>query len=162
MEIERQRILNKIKENFKNISQTKILICSFLFSSFVSYKYLKNRSLYSEYHGHFNSPQNMLNKRLTKFHLQDALFRFTFTFILMFGSFYSLKYYLNDYYYNSNKDQTKNTLNVDYTQDNEYIVKKGNKKLLEFYDRNEIENSARFSNEEELKRRDNINKYKSK
>jgi len=57
-------------------SNRNTILFSLLFSSFLTYKYLKNTILYRENNGHFNSPQNLLNRKLTKNYLIEGGFRF--------------------------------------------------------------------------------------
>lgn len=88
MEVKHRRDLkDKIKEKFKNISNTKIYLISFFLTTAMTYRYAANRFLYREHHGHFNSPQNMLNKRVFQHHLQEVFLRLGFGFVGISGLF---------------------------------------------------------------------------
>ena len=77
--------LEKLRLKLTNLSNRTIFIFSALTSGYMSYKYLKNKEVYTEYNGHFNSPNNLLNKRMTLFHLQEAVMRFSLGIVFIGG-----------------------------------------------------------------------------
>ena len=74
----KKNILSKFVEKFKNFSNAKIYLISICLTSAMTYKYGANRFLYMEHNGHFNSPQNMLNRKVFHHHLQEIFLRFGF------------------------------------------------------------------------------------
>src|SRR5688572_12643204 len=80
-----------IVEFLKNISVFKKLVISTLIPAYLTYRFLAKRYLYSEHHGHFNSPNRILNRKLTEFHLQDAFVRFGFGFLILYGALTFIK-----------------------------------------------------------------------
>lgn len=80
MEDKNTKFLCKLKEKLKNISNKNIYLISLLLSGAMTYKYGVNRFLYMEHHGHFNSPQNMLNRKVFQHHMQEIFLRFGFGF----------------------------------------------------------------------------------
>jgi len=66
------------KQFFKQeyISNKNLLIFSISLSSLFTYNYLNKKIIYRENNGHFNSPQTLLNKKLTKNYLFEGGFRF--------------------------------------------------------------------------------------
>lgn len=53
-----------------------LLIFSVILPGLFTYRYMMKTTLLREYNGHFNSPQNLLNRKLTKNYLFEATFRF--------------------------------------------------------------------------------------
>ena len=78
MESEGKTFFSFMKEKLKNISNFKIYTISIALTGYMTYKYGKNRFIYSEHHGHFNSPQNMLNRRVFYHHFSEVILRFGF------------------------------------------------------------------------------------
>lgn len=77
--------LDRILTKFSNISTRTFFIFSCITSGYMSYKYLKNKEIYSEFNGHFNSPNNLHNRRLTLFYLQEAFMRFSLGTVFICG-----------------------------------------------------------------------------
>lgn len=74
-------------------SNRNTIFVSIFFSSFLTYKYLKNTILYRENNGHFNSPQNLLNRKLTKNYLIEGGFRFILNSLGLFLCLNLFKFY---------------------------------------------------------------------
>jgi hypothetical protein len=130
------------KEKFSNYLKERtdfsIYLTSTVFSGYFAYRYLKNKFVMKEYHGHFNSPQNLLNKKLTTHYLKDALARFGLGFVVLTLSQMGIKYYLDGY--------IQDVAIVTIEEDEEY------KNI--FIEKNDIQ--------EAIKRRENVNKYLNK
>lgn len=76
-----------IKEKYINLSYISLFSISAFITFIIQFRYFKKNYLYSEYNGHFNSPQNMFNKIQTIHHLKDAGMRgllvFTFSYFML-------------------------------------------------------------------------------
>ena len=91
-------VVTYISHRLANLSNKTILFFSICTSGFMSYKYLKNKEVYEEFNGHYNSPRNLLNQRMKYFHLQEAIVRFGFGLVFIGGgSFILFKKLLKDY-----------------------------------------------------------------
>jgi len=84
-------ILLYFKDKFSNVKNSQIYFFSSTVSAFLCYRYLKNKELYSEHHGHFNSPRNIMNKFMINFYFQEVIFRFAFGIIFIGGGIVLLK-----------------------------------------------------------------------
>jgi hypothetical protein len=124
---------------FKNQSDIKIAIVSFMISGYFAYKYLKGKHVMMEYNGHFNSPQSLMNRKLSGHYLKDAAARFCLGLLILSASQVGLKYYLDGYQVGGNE-------NIDDDLEEEYI-----NTSIESEDINES-----------IKRRENVNKYLKK
>jgi hypothetical protein len=104
---ENNLFLDKILSKISNFSLRTIAVFSTFTSGYMSYKYLKNKEIYSEFNGHFNSPNNLHNRRLTFFYLQEALVRFSLGTAFILGiSLLVSKVVLKNY---TKQDQRNNT-----------------------------------------------------
>jgi hypothetical protein len=104
------------KNKLKNMSDFKIYTASFFMSGFMAYRYGKNRFMYMEHNGHFNSAQNMLNKNLLNFHLQEVFVRFTIGSIICIGVLIATRSYLGGT--QSVKEESVKSINVEeYSKD---------------------------------------------
>jgi hypothetical protein len=100
---------NSKKKLFKKLfTNNKINIFSFSASSYLSYRYLKNKFLFSEHHGHFNSPRNILNKNLISFHLMEACVRLVFGFCAIKLGLHLVR---NSYFTQETEDNIENINN---------------------------------------------------
>ena len=89
--------MTRVAYTLSNLSSKTLFFFSFVSSGFLSYKYLKNKEVYTEFNGHFNSPRNLLNQRMKYFHLQEALARFGLGAIFISGvTFFVCKKVLKD------------------------------------------------------------------
>jgi hypothetical protein len=134
--MEEKENMNRI---FKNIPQIGIYTISFIIGSMTSIKFLKRKFLNKEFHGHFNSPQNMLNKSLSRHYIQDAIVRGTITFFTITIFLSGYKYKLGGY-----ENHVSETLIE--TEEDEFKTK--------IYNDNYINDS--------IKHRENVNKYLKK
>jgi hypothetical protein len=112
-----EHIWIKFADRLTNLSNKTILFFSILSSGYMSYKYLKNKEVYEEFNGHYNSPRNLLNQRMKYFHLQEAMVRFGMGVLFIGGgSFILFKKVLREYLNKENeknkKDDEKNYLNA--------------------------------------------------
>jgi hypothetical protein len=134
---------NKVRGYFRDQSDIRIYATSVVISGWCAYRYLSNKYVMMEYHGHFNSPQNMLNKRLTSHYLKDAAARFFIGFGLLTALQMGTKYYLGGYDSEANLVDKMESPHDDVEEYTNQAIKEG--------DINEA-----------LKRRENVNKYLKK
>ena len=129
-----------MKSMFKKISQTGIYTMSFIIGSMTSIKFLNRKYLNKEFHGHFNSPQNMLNKSLSRHYIQDAIVRGSITFFIMTILLSAYKYKLGGY-----ENHISETL-IETEEDDEFKTKIYNDKYIH----------------DSIKHRENVNNYLKK
>lgn len=157
------------KEDY--FSNRNVIGFSIVFSGLFTYKYLKNRIIYRENNGHFNSPQNLLNRKLTKNYWIEGTFRFTMGTVALYMGLNLFKiYYLklevpllfndpeNEKQYNTKKDIDDILLikeQID-SSDKDMIVKVGNESLESI---NDSLGKKLYGMNETLNFRNNINKY---
>lgn len=111
-------VVTYISHRLTNLSNKTILFFSICTSGFMSYKYLKNKEVYEEFNGHYNSPRNLLNQRMKYFHLQEAIVRFGFGLVFIGGgSFILFKKLLKDYLYIKG-DKTDNHNKIEFLNKN--------------------------------------------
>ena len=133
----------RMKNFIKTQSDTSIYCISFSISLYLAYNYLKKKHVMKEYHGHFNSPQNMLNRKLTTHYLKDAGARLILAFTILSLSQMGCKFYLGGY--EINKNIIINISQYD-LEDEEYFNPGINEKDIT----------------DALKHRENVNKYLKK
>jgi len=158
MEAKHSKDLNeKIKEKLKNISNTKIYLISFFLTSTMTYKYATNRFLYREHHGHFNSPQNLLNRRVFHHHVQEVFLRLGLGYIGISGLLFICRGILRgpDYESEDNNDISKTKTK---SNDIPNFVKNEN---FEFENalETELKSEKNFSVDEILKNKKVVNDY---
>src|SRR5689334_14336159 len=90
-------LFERTKQFLKSQSEISICLISLSISGYLAYRYLNKKHLMMEYHGHFNSPQNMINKRLTVHYVKDAAARFGLGFIFFAFLQLAIKYKLNGF-----------------------------------------------------------------
>ncbi len=161
MEVKNSKDLKaKIKEKIKTLSNTKIYVISFFLTSAMTYKYATNRFLYREHHGHFNSPQNMLNKRVFQHHVQEIVLRMGFGIVGISGILLIVRGILRgpdfDVEVKTEKEQKLNIDNV--------VINSGNKnKLKEFEFENvldrEFQSDKNFNMDDVLKNKKVVDEY---
>lgn len=83
---------------YVNLSNYTFGAISIVSSFYMTYKYLANKDVYTEYNGHFNSPKNQLNKKMTIFYLQDSVIRIGLGMIFVGGGLILTKILLMKYY----------------------------------------------------------------
>lgn len=88
---------NKFRLWFKDVSQSKIYFFSILVGGVSAVRFLNRKYISREFHGHFNSPQNLLNRNLTKHYVQDSLVRFAMISLLYTVTLSTIKYNLGGY-----------------------------------------------------------------
>ncbi len=88
--------MDNFKNYVKNLSNTSIHFFAIVSSTLVGYRYMSNTYLYSEFRGHFNSPQNLQNMKMRRFHYRDTLVSIIFTYSFVYMSFKLAKNYLNE------------------------------------------------------------------
>jgi hypothetical protein len=141
---------NKSINFMKTQSGMSICFISFGVSGYLAYSYLKRKHIMMEYHGHFNSPQNMLNQRLTSHYVKDAAARFGLSFLFFTFLQIAVKFKLMGLTFEEGFKQM--------TQMNE--AKSLNEDLEE---EDYINNEYRGSDiNQAIKRRENVNKYLSR
>lgn len=150
-----------LKETFKNLSQNKIYGISLLLSTLFSYKYLKNKHLYSEFNGHFNSPQNKLNKVLFTFYLKEGVIRFSFGFIFFMLSLTYVKSKLGGYEEELKKIYKTTDLVVVKQEKQKDTIDGSEIDVGETEYHDPISKDADYI-QESLKRKNNVQKYLSK
>jgi len=134
MESDGKIFFSLTKEKFKNISNFKIYTISFALTGYMTYKYGKNRFIYSEHHGHFNSPQNMLNRRVFYHHLSEVILRFGFGVVSISFVLFLLRTYLGGRSYGNKHEEIKIDSQVHNLNRIEIGVEKENKNSFEFRD----------------------------
>jgi len=164
-------IFSYIKSLYKEeyFLNRNLMILSFGLSSMLTIKFIKSKIIYREFHGHFNSPQTLHNKRLTINYLSDAIFRFLLGNIFFFSSFYSFKVHylkINEPLFpdkeKDKKDETQKILDsLEYSKDKK-LMEVGIDKINEnkHFDNKNI--TKLFEIKDSIKVRDNINKYYEK
>ena len=149
-------------------SNKNLMFVSFFLSSLLTIKFIKSKHLYREFHGHFNSPQTLLNKKLTINYLTDAFFRFFLGNVGFFYFFYSFKkYYLkiNEPLFTEKEDieekyYNKNLMILEDEDNNERLVKEIGIDKINEENHFEYKNVQRlFDIENSLKIRNNLNRY---
>ena len=168
------RFFEFIKYNYReeHFSNRNIIGFSLLFSAFLTYKYLNSKIIYRENNGHFNSPQNLLNRKLTRNYLTEGAFRFFFGSISVFIGISIFKmYYLKIeeplFYHDSDAEkqiQIKKDLediilikeSID-SPNEEKIIKVGGDETIEKMNQKFALNI--FAIDKSLNFRNNINKY---
>lgn len=160
--------VHKSMQKFGNLSDNKIYFFSTMLSGYFSYRYLKNKELYSEHHGHFNSPKTMFNRTLVNFYLKEVLFRFGFG-ILFFscGIFMVKKLIPKEENGGTNTSPSQNkieNLPKQFKFSNEYIEDKMYNNLIDLTPQNENTQSMNESqlskeNEDLLRRKKIVDEY---
>ncbi len=89
------RFFEFIKYNYKeeHFSNRNTFGFSILSAGLFTYKYLNNRIIYRENNGHFNSPQNLLNRKLSHNYMMEGTFRFILGSLIIFTGISLFKLY---------------------------------------------------------------------
>jgi len=157
---ENNLFLDRILTKISNLSTRTIFIFSTLTSGYMSYKYLKNKEIYSEFNGHFNSPNNLHNRRLTFFYLQEALVRFSLGTAFLFGvGLIVSKVVLKNYNKQVFKSNTSNKeIIISKEENNDKLVDSKALKLNEY----QMCENKQYELDEVLSRKRKVEKYINK
>jgi hypothetical protein len=146
-------------------SNRNITIFSIALSGFLTYRFWKNKIIFRENHGHFNSPQNLLNKSLTKNYILDGIFRF---FVGGLSFYFALNTFKSIYFkLDSRKDETEEQINQlddkdihlikSFSYDSEKILKIGIDDINDKINPNFVQKI--FTIDKKLEERDNLQRY---
>jgi hypothetical protein len=156
------------KFRIEKLTDRKIHSFSLFLSAYLTYRFLKRTTIYNEVHGHYNSPQNLLNRRLTQHYYKDAIARFAIGLLFFNFSLFALRSYLLPNYINKRSYLLPNYINKKTTSnvDESLIMLKQNRKegKYEFHDEYSSEEKLSdykhsFNNADMKRRKENVKNY---
>lgn len=168
------RFYDFIKYKYKEdqFSNKNLIIFSILLSGLFTYKHLNKKIIYHENNGHFNSPQNLLNRKLYRNYMMEGVFRFLIGSVAIFigASLFKIHYLKIEeplFIYNREAEDRKKNMrdsedivliksNLDQSHE-EKIIKVGADLSIEDLDQKKALNI--FNIDKTLHSRNNINKF---
>lgn len=135
----------KLKEGVAKLSDYQIYFFSLSTGICLSLYYLKNKSVYMEHHGHYNSPNNMLNKQSTGFHLKDAGMRLALGSLFVYFILATCRDSLNPIQINQPQ-----VVNKSWTKANNKRIEIGDEELPEGIEKEKFDNSNIIESKQKL------------